>query len=207
MIFWRKPSIWLAEDYVRDADRADFSYEPSGITQDVLPVGFRQDRIRRPLGRGLEVFQKAKSALQGWAIHDQRWVRMHPEGLVPRAGLTIGLWTRIGFIWVEHGCRVVYLIDEESPRPKFAFAYGSLDGSFLCGESRFTIELTDEDRVIFEVLVYSRPGRWFSWVTLPFLRWYQRKFIRGTYRRLYRAVTRRTRGPSEHESSARSFPG
>ncbi len=45
----------------------------------------------------------------------------------------------LGCYWLN-ACRIVYVIDEDTPMKRFGFAYGTLDDHAASGEERFLVE-------------------------------------------------------------------
>jgi uncharacterized protein (UPF0548 family) len=88
-----------------------------------------------------------------------------------------------------NACRIVFLVDEESPLKRFGFAYGTLAEHAESGEERFTIEWNrDDDRVWYDILAFSRPKQMLARLGYPLSRSLQKRFAEGSKAAMVQAV-------------------
>jgi uncharacterized protein (UPF0548 family) len=169
-MFWiRRPTTAEIEVYLAGQAERSYSYAPTGGTRDFAPLrhGWDTDRHRVLLGRGEEVFQRAKQAIDGW--------RMFPAEITtvfgrrePHEGLTVAVLYRARLLplYLLMPARIVYVIDETVPRgsrgvARYGFAYGTLPDHPECGEERFLVEWDrNDDGVYYDLLAVSRPQHW-----------------------------------------------
>lgn len=131
-----------------------FSYPEVGATrQDQLPPGYRHLEKRVDAGRGEQRYQELAERLLTWQLHAQAGLELQvSEGRVRPGGVQLATLS-LGPVRITTRCRVVYVITEERLT---GFAYGTLVGHPERGEERFSVQLTDDDRVIFSLRAFSR---------------------------------------------------
>jgi uncharacterized protein (UPF0548 family) len=134
-----------------------------------LPPSYTIDHTRIDLGRGQEVFDRAKAALARWQQFQLGWLEAFPSDTSLRAGETVLVIARAGGLWWSNAARIVYTIDtaiEESVGnasdgttiARFGFAYGTLPQHVESGEERFLIEWDHATGTVhFDILAFSRP--------------------------------------------------
>jgi uncharacterized protein (UPF0548 family) len=66
-----------------------------------------------------------------------------------------------------NACRVAYVVEEEEPVRRFAFAYGTLPEHAESGEERFQVELLEDDYVWYDILAFSRPNQLLARLAYP----------------------------------------
>jgi len=92
--------------------------------------------------------------------------------------------------WSLNFCRIVYVINEDTPVARCGFAYGTLQEHFESGEERFVVEWDRKsDAVSYEIASFSRPGKLLTWVALPLARSLQSQFIRHSTTAMRQAVS------------------
>lgn len=96
------------------------------------------------LGRGADVFRRAREALRSWGPQRSLGADVTPLDQAVELGATVVLVVQRGPVHVVVPNRVVAVIDEPT---RFAYAYGSLPGHPERGEESFTVELLDDDTV------------------------------------------------------------
>lgn len=186
------PAPALADEAIRAAERAPFSYAPVGGTRGSLPEGFDHDVQRTVLGQGQETWDRAVAALRAWRQFELPWVRFyHPETpLGP--GAVVAFSSRQVGMWALNVCRVVEVVSaSDDATTRFGFAYGTLAGHVVSGEERF--ELTWDhatDEVSFEIRKFSRLQHWVVRTAGPVARHFQAKFSRDALASMRRAVVR-----------------
>ena len=93
-------------------------------------------------------------------------------------------------LWVLNACRVVYVVEEEEPVRRFAFAYGTLPEHAESGEERFQVELLEDDSVWYDILAFSRPNQLLARLAYPYVRRKQKQFARESMLAMKATVTR-----------------
>jgi len=114
------------------------------------------------------------------------WVELFPAKTPVDVGVTVAVLVNHFGFWSLNACRIVYVFQEER---RFGFAYGTLRDHAEQGEERFSVEwLADDDSVFYDILAFSRPGKWQARVFQPLCRRLQRKFARDSMAEMKRAV-------------------
>jgi uncharacterized protein (UPF0548 family) len=179
MFTFRKPAANWIDACLRLQRRLPFSYREVGATGNAnLPAGFRSAVHRVSLGEGAETFARAKEAIRGWKMFPQEFLRVCWPQAPIEVGSTVGILCRSLGLWSLHACRIVYVVDELAGSvERFGFAYGTLPHHMESGEERFVVEWDHgDDRVWYEVRMFSRPANWLSWIGDAVVRHLQRKF-------------------------------
>jgi uncharacterized protein (UPF0548 family) len=173
-----------------DARDELFTYDAVGATgsgASSMPAGYHELRRSTIIGRGREAFGAAGEALMSWQMH--RDVGLHVTASGPRAEPGVVAAMRIGprRVGIGFRCRVVYSVNEDR---RIGFAYGTLPGHPESGEEAFVVEHLPNDDVVFEVIAFSRPARWFTRIGGPLSRIAQNVMLR----RYARALKKRAGG-------------
>lgn len=192
MYLLRKPDDERIARFIESQSRLDFTYPSVGATRSAgHPAGFLVDHNRICLGTGKATFIAARRALRQWQHYRFDWISLHRPDAEPQPDQTVGVLARAAGIWVLNACRVVYVVDEEKPLFRFAFAYGTLPGHAESGEERFQIEWhREDDAVWYDILAFSRPAQWFSRLAYPYVRRKQRQFACESMRAMQVALSR-----------------
>ena len=178
----RKPTTRLLEEIRAVHRETPLSYEEVGCSRSVPPPGYVVDNNRVQLGTGAETFERAKQALKSWQMLQLGWVEPCWPDVTVREGELVGTLARACGLWVVNVCRIVYLSETESDScHELSFAYGTLEGHVEQGEERFRVEWNRaDDSVWYEILAFSKPGRWIAKVGYPYVRSKQRQFARDS---------------------------
>ena len=192
-----KPSDAQIRDFIESQAKLDFTYPSVGATKNGdYPSGFVVDHNRIHLGAGQVTFDVAKRALCEWKHYRFDWIELHRPDIIPEPEQTVGVLARALGLWVLNACRVVYVIEEEKPIHRFAFAYGTLPEHAESGEERFQVEWHEEDdSVWYDILAFSRPNQLFARLAYPYVRRKQRQFARESMAAMKAVVT----GTSAHQ--------
>ncbi|MCF7688577.1 MAG: DUF1990 domain-containing protein [Cephaloticoccus sp.] len=105
-----------------------------------------------------------------------------------RPGLNLIVQARASGLWWLNACRVVYLVDEQLPVRRRGFAYGTLPAHLEQGEELFTIEQWADGTVWYRVQAFSRPRFWAARAARPWVRNWQRKFVRDSQATILQAA-------------------
>jgi len=190
MYMLSKPSETRIRDLIESQSKLDFTYPSVGATRKGdHPSGFVVDHNRIRLGAGQATFEAAKRALCEWQHYRFDWIELHRPDGIPEPEQTVGILARALGLWVLNACRVVYVIEEEQPLRRFAFAYGTLPEHAESGEERFQVEWNlDDDSVWYDILAFSRPRQLFARLGYPYVRRKQKQFARESKQSMQAAV-------------------
>ena len=197
MYLFKKPSGERISKFIESQSRLEFTYPSVGATRNGdHPSGFVVDHNRVHLGAGQTIFDAAKRALCDWQNYRFDWIELHRPDVNPEPEQTVGVLARALGLWVLNACRVVYVIEEEEPLCRFAFAYGTLPEHAESGEERFQVEWhEDDDSVWYDILAFSRPNQLFSKIAYPYVRYKQKQFAGDSMRAMKAAVSARSAQP------------
>ncbi len=183
---------------------APFSHADVGATarpESLVALAHRYtfDHSRFPLGRGRDVFDRAREALFAWRHFEIPWLELCGSEAPVRPGQSVATLTRVFGLWFLSPCRVVDRIDPAGETNEVSFAYGTLAGHVACGEERFTVRRNPEtDDVVFEIFAFSRPAIPLARIGRPFMRRAQARFRTDSAAALRRAVESATTSAAPH---------
>ncbi len=103
------------------------------------------DHNRVLLGRGAEVFARAKQAIRAWKMFEMDWLELCWTNAAIEVGSTVGVLVGHYGFWSLNPCRIAYVLEERGRVEKFRFAYGTLPGHAEIGEERFSVEFDPRD--------------------------------------------------------------
>ncbi|MBF6215488.1 DUF1990 domain-containing protein [Nocardia puris] len=155
-----------------------FTYSEVGATAGTAPAGYHRFRLRRRIGHGRELFERAGAEILTYRM--QKGTNIFDKADTPVAEPGTGLTVRLGVgpVAIVAPCRVVYVLEEENRR---GFAYGTLPGHPESGEELFAVEYDPADDSVYGlVTAFSRPAAWYTRLGGPVVRAIQR-FIAGRY--------------------------
>ncbi|HLJ93673.1 MAG TPA: DUF1990 domain-containing protein, partial [Gemmataceae bacterium] len=188
MLTFRRPGPETIREFLAQQRELPLAYSPEGMTRGPAPGSYNLHQMRHRLGAGVDVFERARTALRSWIPFQQSWVRLDPVDAELKVGTVVAITGRVGPCWWLNACRVVYQIDEDGPPRRFGFANGTLPGHALRGEERLCVELAEDGEVFYHLLAYSRPRHWLAWLGYPLLRVVQRRFAEGSAASLQKAA-------------------
>jgi len=189
MLSLRKPSAESIRRFLTEQAVLGFSYSAVGATATIPPTGFDVDHTRIKLGEGEPVFHSARAALQRWEQFRLGWVEAWSPDTAIEAGDIVAVMGHAIGLWWLNSCRIVYVVDDPGPIPKFGFAYGTLPGHVESGEERFLIEWDRaENSVWYDILAFSRPNHFLTRLGYPFVRRKQARFRRESAAAMLKAV-------------------
>jgi uncharacterized protein (UPF0548 family) len=167
-------------------ESAEPTYDDIGATlAGKQPAGFHHDHFETVLGTGPEVFQRAVTGLRTWEAHRLPGLRVFPDAQEIRPGATVVLTLGTPVIALVAPCRIVSVIDGQT---RWGFAYGTLPGHPEQGEEAFSVSISPDQTVRFEIVAFSRPGDPFVRLSGPIGRGMQRGGTGGYLRALKRFV-------------------
>jgi uncharacterized protein (UPF0548 family) len=188
MLLLHDPSKEEIERFLASQANATFSYSDVGASNNSPPSTFRVDHNRIQLGRGKEVFDKAREAIGSWKPFDLGWVRLCWPDTPIKPGSTVAILAKSFGLRSLNAARIVYVIEDLAPHVRFGFAYGTLPEHVECGEERFLVEWREDDSVWYDLLAFSRPKHLLIKAGYPLGRMMQRRFVRDSQRAMIRAV-------------------
>jgi uncharacterized protein (UPF0548 family) len=167
----------------------DFSYPAVGASRDELPAGYSVLHERVEVGAGSATFTRATQALREWKMFDVPDVRLCWPNAPIQPGQAVAIAIKHFWFWSLNFCKIVYVIDEDGPVRRFGFAYGTLFEHAEQGEERFLLEWDrNSDQVSYDILSFSRPGKWTVKAAYPLARRLQRQFLRHSLDAMANAV-------------------
>lgn len=144
------------------------TYSEVGATAGELPPGYHHVRMQRVIGRGRDVFERAADDLLAGEVQRRAGARV----TLSEAPLREGTRVDMRLLVFRIPCLVVWA---ERTADRCGFAYGTLPGHPERGEERFELELLPSGEVVFRIVAFSLPGRWFTRLGGPVGRWVQRR--------------------------------
>lgn len=169
---------------LREAATETLTYPDVGTTADGPPAGYNQLRSRLLLGSGLEVLDRAESALWDWRAQSGAGLAVTVDGTVEQdRTVVLGLGRPLCLVIP---CRVVWTLREERRR---GFAYGTLPGHPVSGEESFVLTYEDGGQVWLTITAFTRPGTLVVRLAGPVGRAIQRFYVRRYARAIRRAVS------------------
>jgi uncharacterized protein (UPF0548 family) len=114
--------------------------------------------------------------LENWQQFQLGWLEAWPNSRSIREGEVVAIVAHAIGLWWLNACRIVYVIDEQSERKKFGFAYGTLPEHTGSGEERFLVEMDETETVWYNILAFSRPHGPLTHLGYPYMRHLQKQF-------------------------------
>lgn len=189
MVYWRRPSCEAIREFLAEQSGLGFTYSAVGATATTPPAGYLVDHTRFKLGRGREVYARAKHAMMRWEQFRLGWVEAWPSETPIRPGNTAAVIASLFGIWWLNACRIIYVVDEDGPISRFGFAYGTLPDHAAIGEERFLVEWDETTgEVWYDILAFSRTGRLLTKLGHWYMRKLQKRFRRESVAAMTRAV-------------------
>lgn len=145
-------------------------------------AGFSFKRTLRFLGDGPEVFARAVSGLEAWAVYPA-WLTLYPNPASVRGGEVVALVAGVSPVWTVSAVRVVAV---ERAARRFSFTLATLPQHAVTGLERFSVFQDAAGTVWYEILAVSKPRHPLVKLGAPALRLVQRRFARDSVRSLRR---------------------
>jgi len=198
MLSLRKPTAETIREFLAGQAKLNFSYAAVGATATLPPVGYVVDHRRIKLGEGEAVYLRARLALERWNQFDLGWVLASPPQTPIAPGEVVAVVARQVGVWWLNACRIVYVIDEVEPMPRFGFAYGTLPDHAGAGEERFLVEWDRATGAVwYDILAFSKPHQLLPRLGYLYMRWVQKRFGKESAAAMVSAVAT---GASSRES-------
>lgn len=185
LITFRPPKAVSLRRLFDEHRESPFSYPEVGATRGELPSGYDVDRASVCVGRGEDAFQRARTALLGWAHFSLPWVRLSPDGK-PEPGTLAAVTVWVHGTWWTNLTRVIYVDDDVD---RFAFAYGTLALHAECGEECFEVKIDrGTGKVTYSLLAFSKPQHPLARLGRFWVRRFQARFREGSCDAVRRAT-------------------
>ncbi len=137
----------------------ELTYAEVGATAGTLPSGYRHVRESLVIGHGRAAFERASIDLLAGRAQSRAGADVTLSDVPLRLGSHVEMKLRLGPLRFRIPCLVVWV---ERTETSCGFAYGTLPGHPERGEERFEVRLTDAGDVVFTIVAFSAPGRWFT---------------------------------------------
>ncbi|WP_372462189.1 DUF1990 family protein [Nocardia rosealba] len=163
------------------AESTPFTYPDVGATRaTTLPAGYHRFRLRRPIGRGRELFDRAGTHILAFGMQKGVGIFQRADSENAREGTELTVRLGAGPLGINAPCRVVYVLDEPNRR---GFAYGTLPGHPERGEELFAVEYDPADDTVYGlVTAFSTPAAWYTRLGGPVARllqhWFAHRYLR-----------------------------
>lgn len=158
-----------------------FTYRFIGGSLADHPTGYDTDDNKVLLGEGLAVFRQAADLLQQWKMFPFGWTEIYYPHSKPIKGNPVALRIKLLGKWWYFGSKIVYVLEEPN---RVGFAYGTLQSHLERGEELFVIEKGERDQIHYRIRAFSKPDKWYVWLTYPFARAMQRRFVRESLQQM-----------------------
>lgn len=164
MIRLAEPDEALVRAILEREGGKPFSYARPGMTRGELPAGYLVNYARIQLGRSEEVFTAGKAALRSWAMYDLDWIKLWPAQPAVEEEFTYAAVVRAYGVWSVNLARVVYTVEEPW---QTGFAIGTLPHHVEAGEEKFSVKVSRDGTVWFEVRAYTSLRHWLARAASP----------------------------------------
>jgi uncharacterized protein (UPF0548 family) len=194
MVCRRRPSTDTIRDFLESQSNLGFTYAAVGATASQPPAGYTVDHTRVRLGKGEEVFTRARAALGRWDQFRLGWMEVWSPRTTIEAGDPVAIIARNLGLWWLNACRIVYIVDEEEPIGRYGYASGTLPAHAGEGEERFLVEWDQSSgEVWYDILAFSRPHGMLARLGYPVMRRVQKRFGRESAAVMQKVVRNETR--------------
>lgn len=181
---------------------APYNFPFVGLTQhDLQSSTATTDRLRDYdinfsriyLGQGRNTFQRAQSLLFNWNHFNFNWAFTNTPAIKPEN--TVLVIAQSVLLWTINPLRITFIERNQRPSNKkerengvhrhSTFAHTTVQGHQIAGEERFSIEWRKvDDSVWYSVYTISKPATLIAYLAQPVLRYYQRKFVKESQRKM-----------------------
>ena len=173
-MLFRKPTWESIHAFLELQRPLNFTYRDANPK---VLSGYDRDHTRVQLGKGIEVFETAKAALQNWQHFQLGWVEAWPSNTPIQKDQVVAILAHQMGLWWLNACRITNVIDEDSPW-RFGFSYGTLPGHVESGKERFLIEMNQGETVWYDILAFSRPRHILARLGYRYVRRLQKRFAK-----------------------------
>lgn len=209
--YFRRPGTGYLQSLLAQQNDLPLTYSHVGqslalTTASDAPPGFTVDINAIALGQGADVFLAAQESLRDWQQFGLTWVGVYPDASAIRLQQPIAVVARFAGLWWVNACQIVselppipdeHLNQQAVPKfpgvtveRQFGFACGTLPQHAGIGEERFRISIDRNQQVYFDIIAFSRPASWLTWIAYPLMRQLQKRFARESMQAMQNAVNR-----------------
>lgn len=142
------------------------------ISQGKQPEGFSFNSVSVEIGMGDHDWQVARRSITKWQMFSLPWVHLYPFRPDIEVGSVAAVGGGMAGIWFYGAARIIEVVDS---RDVYGFTYATTD-HMADGEERFRVRRDTDGRVFFEIDVFARPQRWYTWLAAPLFTWYRARF-------------------------------
>ncbi|KAI3922498.1 hypothetical protein MKX01_006187 [Papaver californicum] len=132
--------------------------------------GFFLNHSRVLVGSGLSTYEKGKKALLTWRHFALNWAFVDPNTPI-EIGSKFCVCAKEVLPWLAMPLQVAYKL-----KASFGFVSGTLQGHLQSGEEWFSIEMDENNQVWYEILSFSKPAHFLSFITYPYVQLRQKVF-------------------------------
>lgn len=192
MVFlcWNRPSLKDQKACLEKTDSFNYDLKLIGATDrsisslqkddQLSEEGFLLNHARVLIGSGQETYEKGKNALQNWRHFQMNWTFVEPTTPI-KSGVKFCVCVKEFLPWLMMPLQVVYVNENKRSgkmKASFSFGSGTLQGHLLAGEERFSVELDDKNQVWYEILSFSKPAHFLSFMGYPYVQFRQKYFAK-----------------------------
>lgn len=159
--------------------------EAEATLAEAAPAGYSVDHGRMLLGEGRECFRRAAGALASWRMFETGWTRLFPEDATVAEGAMVCVLARHFGFYSVNPARIIRVLDEQR---RYGFVYGTLPAHSERGEERFSVEITPDGAVYYDLYSFARGNSLPVRLGYPVRRLVQRRFSRDSRRAMLRAA-------------------
>lgn len=188
MFALEEPSDDELDLFLRRQRELPLSYGEAGATLTEAPDGYTVDRSRVRLGEGEKCFRSAAGALASWRMFDTGWTRIFPEGYAVDEGAVVCVVARHFGFYSVNPARIIRVLDEGTDYRRYGFVYGTLPAHSERGEERFSVEITADGSVYYDLYSFARGNSLPVRLGYPVRRLVQRRFARDSRRAMLEAA-------------------
>ncbi|XP_077231521.1 outer envelope protein isoform X1 [Tasmannia lanceolata] len=209
-LFWTRPSLQDQKACIDKSGPFNYDFKHHGLSsdlfssiqqnQDLSKDGFFINHARILLGSGQNTYEKGKTAIQTWKHFGLKWAFVDPKTKIEK-GTKFCVCLKEILPWVVLPLQVAYVRDnsrvahvsdnsrESKLKASFGFGSGTLQGHLLAGEERFSIEWDENNQVWYEILSFSKPAHFLSFIGYPYVLLSQKYFAHQSMQSVRKHVT------------------
>ncbi|GAB4833518.1 hypothetical protein Ancab_031762 [Ancistrocladus abbreviatus] len=159
--------------------------------KELSEAGFSLNHARTLLGSGLETYEKGKNALETWKHFQMNWTFVNVTTPI-RRGVKFCVCVKELLPWLVMPLQMVYVNENKSAeksKASFSFGSGTLQGHLLAGEERFSVEMDENDQVWYEILSFSKPAHYLSFIGYPYVQLRQNCFAKESTKAMLKSCS------------------
>ncbi|KAF8011393.1 hypothetical protein BT93_J1873 [Corymbia citriodora subsp. variegata] len=187
-LFWSRPSAEQQKQCINKSGPFNYDAKYRGVTAKAVSIlkedgklykdGFLLNHARVLVGSGRDTYEKGKNALQSWRHLGLNWAFVDSKTQVQN-GVKFCICVKEFLPWLVMPLEVVFVNESKKSKKgvaSFRFGGGTLKGHLLAGEESFSIELDENNQVWYEILSFSKPAHFLSFIGYPYVQLRQKYF-------------------------------